>query len=63
MKTRLLLLMFITFSFVASAQITPLWLQNPSISPDGQTIAFGYKGHIYTVNASGGTAQPLTISD
>lgn len=36
---------------------------NPSISPDGQTIAFGYKGRLYTVSASGGTAHPLTVGD
>lgn len=47
----------------AFAQITPMWLMNPAISPDGKTIAFGYKGHIYTVSASGGTAQPLTVGD
>ena len=46
-----------------SAQITPLWLQNPAISPDGQTIAFGYKGTLYTVSAQGGTAIPLTLFD
>lgn len=47
----------------AFAQITPMWLMNPAISPDGKTIAFGYKGHLYTVSASGGTAQPLTVGD
>lgn len=46
-----------------SAQITPLWLQNPAISPDGTTIAFGYKGTLYTVSAQGGTAMPLTLFD
>ena len=30
-----------------------LWLRYPSISPDGKTIAFGYKGDIYLVNAQG----------
>ncbi len=42
---------------------TPLWLRYPSISPDGSTIVFCYKGDIYKVNALGGTATPLTISD
>ncbi len=40
-----------------------LWLRYPSISPDGKTIAFGYKGDIYLVNAQGGTATPLTIHE
>ena len=38
----------------------PLWLRYPSISPDGTTIAFNYKGDIYTVNSQGGQAQLLT---
>ena len=44
-----------------SAQaVTPLWLRDVQISPDGTTIAFCYKGDIYTVNAQGGTARQLT---
>lgn len=43
------------------AQENALWLRNPSISPDGNTIAFGYKGDIYRVDAKGGVAVPLTI--
>ncbi|MCC6691338.1 MAG: PD40 domain-containing protein, partial [Bacteroidia bacterium] len=41
----------------------PLWLRYPAISPDGNSIVFCYKGDIYKVNAKGGTALPLTISD
>lgn len=63
LKNRLLLLAAVFISVTAFAQITPLWLRNPAISPDGKTIAFGYKGHLYTVNASGGSAQLLTVSD
>ena len=47
----------------AFSQVNPLWLRYPSISPDGKTIAFGYKGDIYRVDASGGVAVPLTISE
>lgn len=47
----------------SQAQINPLWLRNPSISPDGKKIAFGYKGDIYVVDAAGGVATPLTIND
>jgi len=43
------------------AQNNPLWLRYPALSPDGKTIAFGYKGDLYTVPASGGIAVPLTI--
>jgi len=31
----------------------PLWLRYPAISPDGQTIAFSYRGDIYAVPAAG----------
>ena len=41
----------------------PLWLRYPAISPDGQTIAFAYKGDIYRVPASGGAAVPLTTHE
>jgi Tol biopolymer transport system component/C-terminal processing protease CtpA/Prc len=65
-KMKKLLIFFaltITTSCAVYSQITPLWLMSPSISPDGKTIAFGYKGHIYTVDASGGKALPLTVGD
>lgn len=42
------------------AQEAPLWLRNSAISPDGKTIAFTYKGDIYTVPTSGGMATQLT---
>lgn len=38
-----------------------MWMRYPAISPDGKTIAFGYKGDIYTVGATGGVAVPLTL--
>ncbi|MDX1673198.1 MAG: S41 family peptidase [Longimicrobiales bacterium] len=41
----------------------PLWLRYPAISPDGHTLAFNYRGRIYTVPAAGGTAVPLTLHD
>ena len=45
-----------------SAQDNPLWLRFPSISPDGKTIAFSYKGDIYTVPAAGGKATAITTN-
>jgi Tol biopolymer transport system component len=39
-----------------------LWMQQPAISPDGNWIAFEYKGNIFKVAASGGTAVPLSIN-
>jgi tricorn protease len=48
---------------VALSQDHPLWLRYTAISPDGQTILFSYKGDIYSVPASGGSAVPLTLSE
>ena len=42
---------------------TPRWLRNTSISPDGKTIAFTYKGDIFTVPAGGGNAFQLTTGE
>lgn len=36
------------------------WMRYPAISPDGKAIAFTYKGDIYKVSSSGGTATALT---
>ncbi len=36
------------------------WMRYPAISPDGKTIAFTFKGDLYKVPATGGTATPLT---
>lgn len=46
-------------AFSASA-VTPLWLRDVKISPDGKSIVFQYKGDLYKVAASGGSAQRLT---
>ena len=36
------------------------WLRYPAISPDGSTLAFTYRGDLYTVPAAGGQATQLT---
>jgi Tol biopolymer transport system component/C-terminal processing protease CtpA/Prc len=36
------------------------WMRYPAISPDGKTIVFTYKGDLYRVPATGGSATPLT---
>jgi Tol biopolymer transport system component/C-terminal processing protease CtpA/Prc len=63
MKFLLPLVIFVFSSFIASAQITPKWIRYQSISPDGNHIAFTYKGDLYRVSASGGNAQQLTFHD
>ena len=46
---------------VATAAEPALWLRYPAISPDGETIVFSYRGDIYRVSSTGGTATPLTV--
>lgn len=46
-----------------AAGITPLWMRDVRISPDGKEIAFCYKGDIYKVDASGGEAVRLTSQE
>ncbi|MCU4156579.1 PD40 domain-containing protein [Carboxylicivirga sp. A043] len=58
LKTAIALLLF---AFVVEASAQPLWMRYPSISPDGQSIVFSYKGNLYKVPTAGGDALPLTI--
>lgn len=45
------------------AQVEPLWLRYPAISPDGKEIVFSYKGDLFKVKSEGGTATPLTLHE
>ena len=47
-------------TLAASAQENPSWIRRNAISPDGKTIAFSYKGDIYTVPSAGGQALQIT---
>ena len=40
---------------LGAGAVTPLWLRDVRISPDGKTIAFTYKGDIYSL-----ACPPLT---
>lgn len=44
------------------AQDNPLWMRYCAISPDGTSIAFTYKGDIYTVPTNGGKATQITTN-
>src|SRR6056297_1090843 len=56
-----LFLFFTLFtSFSAISSDNPLWLRYPSISTDGNSVAFCYKGDIYKVSTEGGVATPIT---
>ncbi|MFC4721014.1 S41 family peptidase [Geojedonia litorea] len=56
-------LIYVLFSISLPAQDNALWLRYPAISPDGQSILFNYQGDIYKVDATGGKAIPLTLSE
>lgn len=66
-QNRLLFLsLFIFLSFVTSygsAAEPALWLRYPSISPDGSTIVFSYRGDLWTVPSGGGSAASLTVHE
>ncbi|TFG77489.1 MAG: peptidase S41, partial [Chrysiogenales bacterium] len=64
MKPILIMALFLCLGLTTViAQDGPTWLRYPAISPDGQTIAFTYKGDIYTVAASGGSAKAITFNE
>ena len=61
-----LLMTIITGSSIhayASQAVSPLWLRDVQVSPDGSQILFCYKGDLYKVSAQGGTAVQLTTQD
>lgn len=60
MKRRIMSVLAIAAVSVSAMAITPLWLRDVKISPNGKEIAFTYKGDIYKVGADGGKAQRLT---
>ena len=55
-----LLSLIVLFSALTAGAENASWLRYPSISPDGKTVAFSYKGDIYTVSSEGGQAKQIT---
>lgn len=60
---RFILSAIVSLFAVAAIAETPLWMRDVRISPDGKEIVFCYKGDIYRVAATGGTAIRLTTAD
>ncbi len=56
-------LLLLSISGSILAQETPMWIRRNSISPDGTTIAFSYKGDIFTVPVEGGDARQITSNN
>jgi tricorn protease len=49
------------FAAFASAQEPIRFARTPDISPDGKQVVFSYLGDIWTVEAIGGVARPITM--
>src|SRR5882724_6096910 len=47
----------------AAAQEPIRFARTPDISPDGKLVAFSYLGDIWTVEAIGGVARPVTLHE
>lgn len=60
MKKLIFSVALLSATLSASAEEHPLWMRYPAISPDGTTIAFAYKGDLYSVSVNGGEARQLT---
>lgn len=49
MKRYILLSLVLLCEIISQAQDAPRWLRYLALSPDGQKIAFTYKGDLYTI--------------
>jgi tricorn protease len=68
MRSRLRAASFLLFAIfvvpsTARAQEPIRFARTPDISPDGKLIAFSYLGDIWTVEAIGGVARPVTMHE
>lgn len=57
---KLLLTLLVSLPLIVCGQNVPTWMRYSAISPDGNNIAFSYKGDLYKVSAQGGEALQLT---
>ena len=63
--TRLLVLLFVILlqcTQLVAQNSNPLWMRYNVIAPQGDKIAFTYKGDIYVVDTEGGVAKQLTTN-
>lgn len=62
MKKKIFGVAALVLSFNVYAADNTAWMRYPAISPDGNQIAFSFKGDIYTVSANGGRATQITTN-
>ena len=55
---KLLLSLAFGMGVVGAMAVTPLWMRDVRISPDGRQILFCYKGDIYKVKAMPNITEP-----
>ncbi|PWN05878.1 S41 family peptidase [Rhodohalobacter mucosus] len=63
MRTLLTILIALVTYSISHATDNPQWIRYQSISPDGNTIVFTYKGDLYRVPSRGGVARQLTFHE
>ncbi|MBO5054376.1 MAG: PD40 domain-containing protein [Muribaculaceae bacterium] len=62
MNKKILIAVLAVDGILNASAITPLWMRDVRISPDGSEIAFCYKGDIWKVPVKGGQASRLTTT-
>ena len=62
MKKKLLAVTAFVLSLNCHAADDSAWMRYPALSPDGNLIAFSFKGDIYTVPSTGGRALQITTN-
>ena len=60
---KLYTLLLLLLCLGVQAQENPKWIRYQSISPNGQQIAFTYKGDLYVVPTNGGEAKQITFHE
>lgn len=60
-KVFLALCVLLGFTGITQAQNNQIFATKPSISPDGNQVAFSYQGDIWVMSVNGGNARRLTI--
>ena len=61
MKRNLFILIALLFTLFLNA-IEPHFLEDPAISPDGETVCFSYLSDLWLVPFEGGEAKRITVS-